>query len=223
MKATTSVTVACVAVLSIASWVGAYPVNPVYDNGPQDLLVLPAGDWHELGDGFPADELISSYWQVTNDTSCFDGYDDSQIPNALVTMVNMTSIAWTDLHYVADPGTTITNYDGYIGNAGTPSEEAFRIDWVGINRPLVFESATVDTVFEPGETWQFIIQDFAKSLAAPVPPAPFGSLGIASLSVEDTVSSGSIIAVVPEPATMAFLGLGSVGFVIRRLSTKRRL
>ncbi len=222
MKATTSVSVTCVVLLSIASWVGAYPVNPVYRDGPQDLLVLPAGDWHELGDGFPTDEWIETTWDTTNQTACFDGSDDTQIPNVVVYMTNRTSTAWTDLHYVADPETTITNFDGTIGNATlSDNEEAFRIDWVGINRPLIFESMTVDTIFEPGETWQFIIQDFTNGTTASVPPAPFGSLGIAGLSFGDTLSSGSIIAV-PEPATMAFLSLGFVGLVTRRLSAKRR-
>ncbi|KKK58190.1 hypothetical protein LCGC14_3046930 [marine sediment metagenome] len=224
MKATTSVSVTCVVLLSIASWVGAYPVDPVYDNGPQDPLFLPPGDWHELGDGFPTDEWIETTWDTTNQTACFDGSDDTQIPNVVVYMTNRTSTAWTDLHYVADPETTITNFDGTIGNATlSDNEEAFRIDWVGINRPLIFESMTVDTIFEPGETWQFIIQDFGNSItAAAVAPTPFSSLGIASLSSGDTLSSGSIIALpVPEPATMAFLAMGGLGVLIRRKPTRR--
>ena len=58
------------------------------------------------------------------------------------------------LWYVADPETTITNFDGLIGNVGLfDAEEAFRIDSVGINRPLVFESLVYNDLFEPGETW----------------------------------------------------------------------
>ncbi len=67
-------------------------------------------------------------------------------------------------------------------------------------------------IFEPGETWEFIIQDFANPLA---PPAPFGSLGIASVSFLTTNSSGSIIAV-PEPVTLSLLALSGLAVLIRR-------
>ena len=187
----------------------ALPVLVYSVNGPQDPLYL-NGDVHEFGDNFPADELIESYYQTTTLTACTEyPYDDTQVANILVTITNLTNRT-VPLWYVADNDvTSISNYDGYIGNASlNDAWYAFRIDHDGVNQPLIFESKGWNNLFEPGETWEFIIQDFIST----GPPTPFGSYGIASSSPVSTLSTGSLVT--PEPATIALLGLG--GLLLRR-------
>ncbi len=111
-------------------------------------------------------------------------------------------------------GTSFQNYDlKCIGNAGLDDAQlAFRIDAVGLNTPLVYESLSNDGVFENHETWTFVIQDFVGANGRPA--TPFRSLGIASLSTGGfDGSTGSIIAV-PEPGTLALLVVGVINVLV---------
>ena len=144
-----------------------------------------------------------------------------------VEITNLTTRYFPDLYYVADvlpdggPLTTLTNFDEMVGDVSTgPAQSglAFKIDSIGLNTPLVFESMTQDDVFEPGEIWQFIIQEYANTLG--LPPSALGSVGapplgaIAAASAGDSVSSGSVIT--PEPATLSLLVMGGLGLLRRR-------
>jgi len=106
----------------------------------------------------------------------------------MVEITNLTPDFWTDVWYVTDPETTITNFDGFVNG-----EQAFKIDSFGANTPLFFESLAGDGVFEPGERWTFLIDDYFNTLA--IPPSLMDSFGVPSGSV----SSGSIIAIHEEP------------------------
>ncbi len=195
----------------------AMPVIPVIIDTPeQDVLAeCPYPIYDELGNlPFPMDEWITSSWEYTDLIACLGTpYDNPQIPNVLVTMTNMTNHVWggyyygqkTYVYYISDPETTLSNYDGLING-----EQAFIIDRVGMNTPLVFESMTPDGVFEVGETWQFIIQDYANILG--LAPSAFASFGIGMNSAGDVVSSGSILANIPEPATLILLAAGLLAF-----------
>jgi hypothetical protein len=212
--------ISIVAVLFVVAPAWAMPTTIwTEDIGHQDPLVLP-NMVHELGDKppFPDDEWIESSYTITQYTPCTQNPDNPGKPNIEVSITNMTTTFWYDLHYVSDalqeadgtivPETLLSNDDGFV-NGGL----AFRIDWVGANTPLVFESKTVDTIFEPGETWRFVIQDFVSPPGGP--PAPFDSIGVGIGSSGFPLSTGSIIAT-PEPATLLVLALGLIPALIRR-------
>ena len=108
--------------------------------------------------------------------------------------------------------------------AGLAPGTAFHIDskvtdplGVDFHHPLIGESMTSDDIFEIGETWEFVIQDYSNAFGKPA--SLFGSIGVPSAPFTLDPSSGSIIAVaVPEPATMAVLSLGAL--LLRRRRKK---
>jgi hypothetical protein len=181
-----------------------------FDTPSQDPL-HPHVDVHELGNmpPFPQDEWITSSFNVTSYRPCLQN-PDTQIPNALVIITNKTNQDWYKVVYVADPETTLANDDGFVNG-----ELAFNIDNnIGdANNPLISESISVDNVFQVGETWEFVIQDYMNAFG--LPPSLFGTIGVGNMSAGDVYSSGSIIAV-PEPATMSLLALGGLAVLKRR-------
>jgi len=161
----------------------------------------------ELGEvpPFPVGEQILASATITSLTACASVTDSPLIDNALVTIKNLNAIAFSAVWYVADYDTSITNVDGTV-----LSVSAFQIDAVGSNQPLVSEvGGTLAGIFEPGEEWTFIIQDY---LHVGVPADELDEIGLPSAG---TLSSGSIIAIpVPEPTTAALLGLGLLALAV---------
>lgn len=210
-----------IGMLMLAGPATADEVNLYAVEGPQDPIGVnifndPRYIEHEIGDNFVPNQLISSYIVDGRSelTACFDGSDNPQILNVVVGITNLTNKT-VPVWYVTDPQTTITNFDGYIGNAvATDAQEAFRIDSVGINQPLIFESLGANNLFEPGETWHFIIQDFVALPGFVGPAAPFDSFGVASHSTPFPPSTASLVT--PEPATMGLLALGGLAVLRRR-------
>ena len=66
----------------------------------------------------------------------------------------------------------------------------------GVNHPLFSESITANCIFEPGETWAFIIDGFTTVGGPPGPATALGSIGVPSPEIFGplAISTGSIIA-----------------------------
>jgi hypothetical protein len=193
------------ALAALAGSAMAFPVTTVFVDiaGACDPL---AGPLHtdELGHmpPFPTDEWIDSASTFIPDPAC-PASDDPGVLNSLVQMTNLTGRTFTEVWYVGEPNLSFfSNVDGTVNGA-----DAFKIDAVGLNRPLIFESIAVNGIFEPGETWGFIVQDYSN--AAGMPPDAFDSLGVPSSTAGVAISSASIVAI-PGPASLSLL-LGAAG------------
>ena len=202
-----------IVVTTLAQQASASPVAVTSQDLPgscDPMATLPAVV-DELGTTavFPADERIAATFTFNNTDVCVSS-SSPLIPNVEVRITNLTTVSFTDLHYVADPGTGFTNFDGVINGF-----EAVRIDTVGVNRPLIGEfGGILPLVFEPGETWLFVLDDWGN--AAGFGAADLGSIGVPT-GVPGDLSTGSIVAIpVPEPASLALISLGCVATSIRR-------
>lgn len=202
---------------AFASFASAHPVSGTYfdTNHCDNQGARQAVD--ELGTFiFPSNELIDAFSTVTSLSACAP-HDDPNMPNYLVRMTNLTGQSWTDLFYVADLDTSISNEDGMAWSALAPGAvgQSFRIDATGMNNNLISESILADGVFQPGEVWQFIIQDFNNSWGGAA--HDFNSLDFAGGSSFLPGSTGSIVQMlVPSPGVLAMMGLGGVLSVRRR-------
>jgi hypothetical protein len=162
---------------------------------------------------FPLDERLEAVSTFTNQTAC--PADNPNIPNRLVVMTNLTTPprAFREVWYVKDIETSFTNVDGVAAAPGSPLQDTFKIDSIGVNIPLVFESMVPDGIWAPGEIWHFIIQDYTNALG--LPPELYDSIGVPSTL--SPPSSGSIIAIeVPEPSAALLLGVASAITIARR-------
>jgi hypothetical protein len=213
-----TITSACAAVGALLAWSSAAQAVPQFVQSvdtPHCDVQMPLTLVDELGlpNVFPVGERINAFAAQTNLSAC-PSHDNPTIPNVLVTMINLNTITFSDVHYVADPanaavpGTTIGNEDGLV-NAG----QAFRIDKIGLNTPLVGESMGQNGLFEPGEAWRFIIDDYQNGLG--LPPDAFLSIGVGAASPGGP-STGSIIALIPEPASLGLAALAVPALARRR-------
>ena len=210
-----SLTLSCAALLAFAGVAHAVPqtVQSLETPDCDPLMNLTLVDELGLPAVFPAGERIDAFATQTTISAC-PPMDSPNLPNALIRMTNLNPFSFTDVHYVADPaalgaaGTTISNFDGLV-NAG----QAFRIDNVGVNKPLLSESINPNLLFEPGEVWRFIIDDYVNT--AGFGPDAFFSIGVGAASPGGP-SSGSIIALIPEPASLGLAALVVPALLRRR-------
>ena len=205
----------CTALILAADFAAAYPVDVFPSNrdtcDPLGLSAVTATDSvavDELGTFvFPDNETISSYQAQTDYVACSTNLDPDGYPQVLLSIVNKTGLDFSQVWYVSDPETLITNVDGIVNG-----QEAFKIDAVGFNHPLISESGTQPGIFETNETWSFVIDGYRNNLG--VNADALASLGVGNDSLNQAGildgSSGSIIAtVVPEPSTglLSLIGL----------------
>jgi hypothetical protein len=207
--------------------VSALDARPVLIAGtpsePCDFIA-PNGPMHELGWGiatvppgpFPVDQEISSVSTLDQFPPC-PVANIPGIPETRVAIANLTGKSWVDLWFVSDQTFGFTNIDALVAELAPipgPPGIAFRIDNLGFNVPLV-AGDDGDLVFEPSETWHFIVQDWVTPGSV-----SFGSFGVGGASIPDLASNASIIAVefvqTPEPLTLALLGAGLVGLGVTR-------
>ena len=171
---------------------------------------------------FPADETIRVAADVTHWTAC-KSTDDPDMLDALVSITNLTDpkTSFSELWYVGNPNTYLSNVDGIVleqGHEDLGSGLAFRIDQEGANHTLISESLGQMGIFEPGETWKFVIQDFSGGPWAD----EISSIGVAGGSLAGGgviahMSSGSIIGIpIPEPASLALSSVGALMMTRRR-------
>lgn len=207
--------------LFVAALVPATPAAAVFltvdhvNADPCDFLAVPnLVDELGLVGVFPNDEIIDVIDNFTDQIACPGSFTPLGVPNTLVEITNLTPTSFDNLWYVADPETRFSNVDGFVNG-----EEAFKIDAIGLNQPLVFESGIADGVFSPGETWRFIVDNYSNTNS--LPAANLISPGkVGGLSGGDSASSASIIATrVPEPTTCltAIVGLAAAMTARKRL------
>ncbi|MEI6178317.1 MAG: PEP-CTERM sorting domain-containing protein [Verrucomicrobiota bacterium] len=171
---------------------------------PLAITSAPAAD--ELGYtySFPVGEQIA-FSSVNTTYSANVATDNQSLDNKLVSITNLTSFSFPEVFFVASGGGspgTFTNFDGYVNGS-----MAMKIDKLGINQSLYSETGgTVDGIFQPGETWQFIVQDYV----ALTPVDSFYSPYL----VGGTDTLPSII--VPEPTGIVLVLLGGLVLLRRR-------
>lgn len=197
----------------------AYPVSGTYtdattcDNHGNLIAVEEFGDASVFDDA----ETIGHVFTFTDQSAC-PATDDPNLINNVIEITNFTGRTLSDLYYVGDPRTNFSNVDG-IADAGALANldgQAFRIDAVGNNKPLIFESLVADGVLQPNEQWLFIVQDFSNT--AGLAPDSFTSLGFAdaSYAIVETSAASIVQFVVPSPASVGFLALAGALAASRR-------
>jgi hypothetical protein len=205
------------------------PCDPLGLGSTAAQTLIPVDELGTAADFHDKDEGISAFANQADEIACTTNFisdPDLQGMQVMLSIKNETSRTFTDLWYVADPQTSLTNYDGII-NEGL----AFKIDGtmtMNLNNPLRSEvGGIVNERFEPGETWNFVIDNYKNSLG--LSAAALESIGVGWESDDAghtiALSSGSIIALVPEPTTALLMGLGLTGlsFAGRRKHADRAL
>lgn len=214
-------------VLATTGGVYALPTKVAFINTPQcDPLFIPT-NVDEIGDpfNFPPDEALTHSDLGQSPVIPCPPTNIPTLSEALVSITNATVPArdFAEVWYVADKDTSITNFDGEANDIAffPPGQEAFRIDRLvsdplGIHHPLIFESGVQNGIWEAGETWHFVLQDYVNALG--LAPDAITSRGVGDASVDlagFVASSGSIIAIVPEPGTCMLLLIGLAGMLVR--------
>ena len=198
-------------VFSVLVW-AVLPANAAFvsitvsgPTGCDPLSIFSAPTADELGSTFifPVGEQILFSSSDTTLQAC-GSTDNPLLPNKLVSIKNLQSFAMPSVFYVASGGSTpgtFSNFDGYVNGV-----QAMKIDRLGLNSSLWSESGTSDGIFEPGETWQFIVQDYVSPYAVDAFYSP-GMVGGA-----DTLPS----IIIPEPTSVALGLLGGLLLLRRR-------
>jgi hypothetical protein len=221
-KLITSTTVAAGLAL-VAQSSQAVPVTAVYTEDPRCDVIPQQTLSHELGEVgfFPINESLQIGVTPATFTVCVP---DDGVPNDWIVQIsNISGVAWTNLFFNGNLGTSVGNADGSIFdvvNAPGVVTDAFRIDSVGINANLLSESGVADGILSPGEQWRFNVSNFV-SAAGGAPPVFFRTPGLFAGSAPLNAAlpdSASILAtpVVPEPGALGVVGAIASSLLMRR-------
>ena len=215
--------VATAASLGVTQTSNAVPINGRYVDDarcdPQPNISLT----HELGliSPFPINEALEITFQPTQNVVCVA--QDGLANDWNVQIRNLSGIAWQDVHFVSDFGAPFGNADGVIEDLiGAPNvfSDAMRIDSLGINNNLFFESGPANNILDVAETWRFNVSNFmAASPAGGFQPPIFITPGkfAGSSPFGTTNGTASILAnPVPEPTTSVILVGAAVALMMRR-------
>ena len=145
---------------------------------------------------FPDFEELTSGGPFPVSPSCISAKLGGVDVGIFITNEVVPPTAFPFVWYIADIDTSITNYDGFADIGMNfmfliDSPDSFGGGGCGVNCPLVSESMTSDGIWEPGETWGIVLQDFFS----PSTPEFLNSIGVGFLSTGSTpgMSSGSIV------------------------------
>jgi hypothetical protein len=221
------VTASAVAVAaSLSNIASAVPVLGTYledqrcDPIPNQTLT------HELGQVtfFPIDEALEIIATPVQQYVCVA--DDGIQNDWGIRITNISGQAWQNLFFVADLGLTVGNADGTVfdGPPGVVPTDAFRIDGTvtvtGMNDNLQGETGLIDEILSPGETWRFLLTNYADP-AGLAPPPLFRAPGVFANSEpylgSASISTASILATpVPEPTAIGLLAASATLLMRRR-------
>jgi hypothetical protein len=219
--------------LLAAQHAASFPVAAAYTDDARCDTLPGQTLTHELGlaFSFPLDERIGYGGAMQPGAAPACGVSGGL--NVHVAFQNLSGVAYRDVFVVAGPtsvfGSLLANADGTVLTDLGPAD-AFRIDAIGINRPLLAESnGTADGIFEPGETW--LVEIIGGFYAVEVLVGDFvfaTSLGIGSADVfvgseGATIPGVSILASpVPETSSAVLLAAALVGVAYGWRSDSRR-
>jgi hypothetical protein len=195
---------------------GRYVDDPRCDTLPITTLT------HELGliNPFPLNEALEINFQPTQNTVCVP--QDGLANDWNVQIRNLSGIAWTDVHMVVDLGAQLGNSDGVIedvANAPGIFTDAMRIDSLGINNNLFFESGPVNNILDIGETWRFNVSNFNNNAALNQPPifvTPGKFAGSSPLGPGNNGNASILANPVPEPGVISVVLGGAAALLLRR-------
>jgi hypothetical protein len=223
-KVLSAAALAAISMMTASRSSQAVPINGLYTEDPRCDAIPTQTLSHELGrvPFFPINEAIDVNVTPAQFTVCVP--DDGIANDWIVSMTNISGVAWKNLFFVANQGMTIGNADGsMIDLIGAPgaTTDAFRIDGtvtVALNNNLLGESfGPPDEIFSPGEIWRFNVSNFMGVNGGILPPmftTPGKFAGSAPVTSTDTAS---ILAIpVPEPTTVGALGMVAATLLMRR-------
>jgi len=140
----------------------AAPMEVESRNASSQDMLFPRVIVHEMGGSplFPPDEWIISDSVTPEYKPYFENSDEQGISNMLVSI--------TDNHGIVNGGleSNLVNF--------------------GENKPSVFESLVLDSIFQIGAIWELVVRDYSAALI--LQPLQFGTISVELFGGDDITS-----------------------------------